>query len=118
MATFAKVCQLVTSCILLNKAARRRLAFPRVSKNLKVAPFQSPPGQMAAFVSLLEAKAKDAGTAKNDYKQVETRSRSMIRCHPAQHCSLRGLSPRPMAHKNIALTTELKEPTCWGKASP
>jgi hypothetical protein len=27
--------------------------------------------------------------AKNDYKQVETRSHSMIRCHPAQHCSLR-----------------------------
>ena len=71
-----------------NKAARRRWAFPRVSKNLKVAPFQSPPGQMAAFVSLLEAKAKDAGTAKNDYKQVETRSHSMIRCHPAQHGSL------------------------------
>ena len=51
-------------------------------------PFQSPPGQMAAFVSVLEAKAKDAGTAKNDYKQVETRSHSMIRCHPAQHGSL------------------------------
>ena len=49
---------------------------------------QSPPGQMAAFVSVLEAKAKDAGTAKNDYKQVETRSHSMIRCHPAQHGSL------------------------------
>ena len=85
----SKVCQFVTSRVLLNKAAaRRRLAFPRVSKNLKVAPFQSPPGQMAAFVSLLEAKAKDAGTAKNDYKQVETRSHSMIRCHPAQHGSL------------------------------
>ena len=67
---------------------RRRLAFPRVSKNLKAAPFQSPPGQMAAFVSVLEAKAKDAGTAKNVYKQVEMRSHSMIR-HPAQHCSLR-----------------------------
>ena len=51
-------------------------------------PFQSPPGQMAAFVSVLEAKAKDAGTAKNDHKQVETRSHSMIRCHPAQHGSL------------------------------
>ena len=85
---FAKVCQFVTSCVLLNKAARRRLAFPRVSKNLKVAPFQSPPGQMAAFVSVLEAKAKDAGTAKNDHKQVETRSHSMIRCRPAQHGSL------------------------------
>ena len=80
--------QFVTSCVLLNKAARRRLAFPRVSKNLKVAPFQSPPGQMAAFASVLEAKAKDAGTAKTDYKQVETRSHSMIRCHPAQHGSL------------------------------
>ena len=63
---------------------------------------------MAAFVSVLEAKAKDAGTPKNDYKQVETRSHSMIRCHPAQHYSLRGLSPRPMAHKTIALTPELK----------
>ena len=77
---------------------------------------------MAAFVSLLEAKAKDAGkakdvgTAKNDYKQVETRSHSMIRCHPAQHCSLRGLSPRPMAHKTSALTTELKEPYMLGLA--
>ena len=69
-----RFCQFVTSCVILNKAARRRLAFPRVSNNLKVGPFQSPPGQMAAFVSLLEAKAKDAGTAKNDYKQVETRS--------------------------------------------
>ena len=59
-----QICQLVTSCVLSNKAARRRLDFPRVSKNLKVAPFQSPPGQMAAFVSVLEAKAKDAGTAK------------------------------------------------------
>ena len=78
------------------------------SKNLKAAPFQSPPGQMAAFVSVLEVKAKDAGTAKNDHKQVETRSHSMIRRRPAQHCSLRGLSPRPMAHKTIALTTELK----------
>ena len=75
-------------CVLLNKAARRRLAFPRVSKNLKAAPFHSPPGQMAAFVSVLEAKAKDAGTAKNDHKQVETRSHSMIRCHPAQNGSL------------------------------
>ena len=56
-------------------------------------PFQSPPGQMAAFVSVLEAKAKDAGTAKNDHKQVETRSHSMIRRHPAQHCSLRGIAP-------------------------
>ena len=66
---------------------------------------------MAAFVSVLEAKAKDAGERqKNDYKQVEARSHSMIRRHPAQHCSLRGLSPRPMAHKTIALTTELKEP--------
>ena len=86
MATFCKglsVCHLVRpfeqGC---------KTAFPRVSKNLKVAPFQSPPGQMAAFVSVLEAKAKDAGTAKNDYKQVETRSHSMIRCHPAQHGSL------------------------------
>ena len=48
---------------------------------------------MAAFVSVLEAKAKDAGTAKNDHKQVETRSHSMIRRHPAQHGSLRGIEP-------------------------
>jgi len=40
--------------------------------------FQSPPGQMAAFVSLLETQAKDAGTAINDYKQVDMRSHSMI----------------------------------------
>ena len=33
----------------------------------------------------------------------------MILCHPAQHCSLWGVSPRPMAHKTSALTTELKE---------
>ena len=52
----------------------------------------SPLGQMVALVSVLEAKVKDAGTAKNDSKQVETRSHSMIRCHPEQHCSLRGLS--------------------------
>ena len=70
---------------------------------------------MAAFVSVLEAKAKDAGTAKNDHKQVETRSYStMTRRHPAQHCSLRGLSPRPMAHNTLALTTELKEPYMLG----
>ena len=56
-------------------------------------PFQSPPGQMASFVSVLEAKAKDAGTAKNDYKQVETRSHSMIRRHLAQHDSLWGIEP-------------------------
>ena len=48
---------------------------------------------MAAFVSVLEAKAKDAGTAKNDHKQVETRSHSMIRRHPAQHGSLWGIEP-------------------------
>ena len=49
---------------------------------------------MAAFVSVLEAKAKDAGTAKNDYKQVETRSHSMIRCHPAQQTLfLAGIDP-------------------------
>jgi hypothetical protein len=29
-------------------------------------------------VSVLEATAKDAGTAKNDYKQVEMRSNCMI----------------------------------------
>ena len=29
---------------------------------------------MAAFVSVREAKAKDAGTAKNDHKQVEKRA--------------------------------------------
>ena len=64
---------------------------------------------MAAFVSVLEAKAKDAGTAKNDYKQVETRSHSMIRCHPAERCSLRVLSPHLWLLEPIALT-ELKEP--------
>ena len=87
------------------------------SKNLKVAPFQSPPGQMAAFVSVLEVKAKDAGTAKNDHKQVETRSHSMIRRRPAQQTLfLVGLSLRPMAHKTIALTTELKEPYMLGQS--
>ena len=69
---------------------------------------------MAAFVSVLEAKAKDAGTAKNDYKQVETRSHSMIRCPSCAKWFLVGLSPRPMAHKTIALTTELKEPYMLG----
>ena len=59
---------------------------------------------------------EDAGTAKNDYKQVETRSHSMIRCRPAQHCSLRGLSPQPMAHKTSALTIELKEPYMLGQS--
>ena len=29
-------------------------------------------------------------------------------------CSMRGLSPRPMAHRTIALTTELMEPCCRG----
>ena len=29
-------------------------------------------------------------------------------------CSVRGLSPRPMAHRTIALTTELMEPCCRG----
>ena len=88
MATFCKGLSVRHLVGPFEQGARRRLAFPRVSKNLKVAPFQSPPGQMAAFVSVLEAKAKDAGTAKNDYKQVETRSHSMIRRRPAQHCSL------------------------------
>ena len=34
-----------------------------------------------------------------------------------QKCSLRGLNPRPMAHKTIALTTELRElgPSCAHK---
>ena len=64
------------------------------------------------------SQGKRCRNGKNDYKQVETRSHSMIRCHPAQHCSLRGLSPRPMAHKTSALTTELKEPYMLGKASP
>ena len=88
MATFCKglsVCHLVRP---FEQGCKTAFGLPRVSKNLKVAPFQSPPGQMAAFVSVLEAKAKDAGTAKNDYKQVETRSHSMIRRHPAQHGSL------------------------------
>ena len=33
--------------------------------------------------------------------------------------SLRGSSPRPMAHKTIALTTELREPweLCWSSGS-
>ena len=69
---------------------------------------------MAAFVSVLEAKAKDAGTAKNDYKQVETRSHSMIRCPSCTTWFLVGLSLRPMAHKTSALTTELKEPYMLG----
>jgi hypothetical protein len=30
--------------------------------------------------------------------------------HDLRECSLRGSSPRPMAHRTIALTTELKEP--------
>ena len=72
MATFAKVCQLVTSCVLLKKAARRRLAFPRVSKNLKVAPIQRPPGQMAAFVSVLEAKAKGCRNGKKRISSERT----------------------------------------------
>ena len=38
---------------------------------------------------MLEAQAKDAGTAKKDYKQVETGSHSMIRGYPVQHCSWR-----------------------------
>ena len=54
--------------MLLNKAARRRLAFPRVSNSLKLKS-GAVPESAAAFVSVLEAKAKDAGTAKKDYKQ-------------------------------------------------
>ena len=71
---------------------------------------------MAAFVSVLEAKAKDAGTAKNDYKQVETRQPLH---DPLPSCTTWfpvGLSPRPMAHKTIALTTELKEPYMLGQS--
>jgi hypothetical protein len=51
-----------------------------LSKDLKIfqTPFQSRPGQMAAFVTVLRSKAKDALTAKNEYKQVETRSHSMF----------------------------------------
>ena len=115
---FAKVCQFVTSCVLLNKAARRRLAFPRVSKNLKVAPFQSPPGQMAAFVSVLEAKAK---RCRNGIKRLQAGRNAQPLHDPLPSCTtwfLVGLSPRPMAHKTIALTTELKEPYMLGKASP
>jgi hypothetical protein len=33
---------------------------------------------MAAFVTVLRSKAKDALTAKNEYNQVETRSHSMF----------------------------------------
>ena len=118
MATFCKglsVCHLVRP---FEQGCKTAFGLPKSFQefDLKVAPFQSPPGQMAAFVSVLEAKAKDAGTAKNDHKQVETRSHSMIRRHPAQHGSLWGLSPRPMAHKTIALTTELKEPYMLGQS--
>ena len=35
---------------------------------------------------------------------------------PPSKCSLRGLSPRPMAHKTIALTTELRELVVYNKA--
>ena len=83
MATFCKglsVCHLVRP---FEQGCKTAFGLPKSFQD-----FQSPPGQMAAFVSVLEAKAKDAGTAKNDYKQVETRSHSMIRCHPAQHGSL------------------------------
>ena len=111
---FAKVSHFSTSCVLLNKAARRRLAFPRVSKNLKVAPFQSPPGQMAAFVSVLEAKAK---RCRNGKKRLQA-GRNVQPLHdPLPSCTtwfLVGLGPRPMAHKTIALTTELKEPYMLG----
>ena len=86
------------------QGCKTAFGFPKSFQEFEMAPFQRPPGQMAAFVSVLEAKAKDAGTAKNDYKQVETRSH-----HPAQHCSLRGLSPRPMArfasHRDEVLLT-------------
>ena len=41
-------------------------------------PFHSPPGQMAAFISVLETQAKDDGTGKNGNKQVDMRSHSMI----------------------------------------
>ena len=43
---------------------------------------------------------------------------ALPRKEPAQikikMCSMRGLSPRPMAHRTIALTTELME-HCWEK---
>ena len=90
---FAKVCQFVTSCVLLNKAARRRLAFPRVSKNLKVAPFQSPPGQMAAFVSLLEAKAK---RCRNGKKRLQAGRNAQPLHDPLPACTtlfLAGIEP-------------------------
>ena len=57
-----------------------------------------------------------------------TASSSRFDLHIAEHVgqqdrlqpqySLRGSNPRPMAHKTIALTTELREPWCHGKAMP
>ena len=116
MATFCKglsVCHLVRP---FEQGCKTALGLPKSFQEFESGAVPGLPGQMAAFVSVLEAKAKDAGTAKNDYKQVEARSHSMIRRYPAQNCSLRGLSPRPMAHKTIALTTELKEPYMLGQS--
>ena len=51
-------------------------------------------------------------------RQVSGHGRRIVReCQvlAASKCSLRGSSPRPMAHKTIALTTELKEPDGLGQ---
>ena len=79
-------------------------------------PFQSPPGQMAAFVSVLEAKAKRCWNGK---KRSQAGRNAQPLHDQLPSCTtwfLVGLSPRPMAHKTIALTTELKEPYMLGQS--
>ena len=95
---------LVTSCVLFEQGRKTALAFPRVSKNFKAAPFQSPLGQMVAFVSVLEAKAK---RCRNGKKRLQAGRNAQPLHDPLPSRTtlfLAGIEPA------IALTTELKEP--------
>ena len=58
---------------------------------------------MAAFVSLLEAKAKDAQPLHDPLPSCTT-------------LFLAGSDPATYGHKTIALTTELKEPYLLGQS--
>ena len=58
---------------------------------------------------------------RNGKKRLQAGRNAQPLHDPSPSCTtwfLVGLSPRPMAHKTIALTTELKEPYMLGKASP
>ena len=73
-------------------------------------PESASPGQMAAFVSLLEAKAK---RCRNGKTRLQAGRNAQPLHDPLPPCTtliLVGTEPITYAHKTIALTTELKQP--------